>query len=72
LAGLSYLAVEVLAACDQLHLSLDRAQREEVLVPFELELATTAERLRDPAGLLAAVRSRLETVARTSGPGHVQ
>jgi len=67
-AGLSYLALEVLAACDQLHLSLARAQRE-VLVPFELELATTAGRLSDPARLIATVWARLETVTRTSGPG---
>lgn len=68
LAGLSYLAVEVLSTCDHLHLSLGRAQHE-VLVPFELELATTAGRRSDPAGLIAAVRSRLETAAGTSRPG---
>ena len=67
LAGLSYLAVEVLAVCDHLSLPLGRAQRE-VLVPYELELAVGAGQHSDLPGVIAAVRSRLESAARTARP----
>lgn len=67
LAALSYLAVEVLAACDHEHLPLDRAQRA-VLMPFESDLLARAQASGDLARLVAAIRSRLELAARTPGP----
>jgi hypothetical protein len=70
-AGLSYLAVEVLAVCDHQHLSLRRAQRE-ALMPFELELISTTTGRRNLAALIPAIRTRLETVARTTRPGSLR
>lgn len=67
LAALSYLAVEVLAACNHEHLPLDRAQRA-VLMPFESDLLARAQASGDLTRLVAAIRSRLELAARTPGP----
>jgi hypothetical protein len=58
-AGMSYLAGEVLAACDRHGLPLRQAQRE-VLVPLEFELSAPADRPTDLAALVGVVRSRLE------------
>jgi ABC-2 type transport system ATP-binding protein len=49
-----------------------RQRAKELAAVFELELVTTAGRRSDPAALVVAVRSRLETAAGTSRPGQFQ